>query len=110
MRKVTLIITAVGLLYAGCAKVDSQVVVQSISFTPDTLTIRAGKSIQLSPVFTPSAFSSIPVKWSSADTTVATISSQGFLNAVKPGKIWIKIQDKNSATAGKCYIIVQTVN
>lgn len=107
--KILGIIILLSIIVAGCVKEgeEAQVVLQSISFTPDTLKITAGRSVQLSPVFAPAVFSSIGVDWKSTDESVATISSGGYLAAKKAGKTWVSIKDKNSATVGKCYIIVE---
>lgn len=94
-------------MLSGCVGGNAQVVLQTISFAPETLQVNAGNSKQLNPIFNPTVFSSIAVEWSSTDGTVATISSTGYLYALKPGTTWIKIKDKNSATWGKCMVVVQ---
>ena len=106
MKNIFRIIFA-SIVIAGCTTNGAQVVLQTISFTPDTITMVAGNSRQLTPVFTPSVFSSIAVDWSSTDGALATVSSSGLLYAVKPGTVTVKIKDKNSATWGKCVVIIQ---
>ena len=95
------------LITSACTKGGAQVVLQGISFTPETLTVSVNSSTQLTPVFTPNAFSSIPVDWSSTDGSVVSVSSNGSINALNKGQAWVKIKDKYSATTGKCLVIVQ---
>ncbi|MBE9666202.1 Ig-like domain-containing protein [Mucilaginibacter boryungensis] len=96
------------LITSACTKGGAQVVLQGISFTPDTITVSVNCSMQLTPVFTPSVFSSIPVEWSSTDNSVVSVSSNGVLTTnLTKGQAWIKIKDKYSATTGKCLVIVQ---
>ena len=95
------------MLIAGCTTNGAQVVLQTISFTPDTITISANNGRQLTPVFTPSVFDGIAVDWSSTDGSLATVSSSGYVNAMKAGTVVIKIKDKNSSTWGKCVVIIQ---
>ncbi|GAB3927817.1 Ig-like domain-containing protein [Mucilaginibacter myungsuensis] len=95
-------------LIIGCTKEDgTEVVLKSISFKSDTLKVEAGRSVQLDPVFAPAVFSSIAVDWKSTDTSVASVTSDGYLAAKKTGKAWVSIKDKNSATGGKLCVIVQ---
>ncbi len=107
MRKILPGLALIIAVYIGCTKENPQVVLQKIAVTPDTLTITTGNNLQLVPVFTPSLFSSIPVVWSSADASIASVAADGTLNAIKPGIVWITVKDKNSATSGKCYVVVQ---
>lgn len=96
----------ISFLITSCVKQDAQVVLKSIQFTPDTLTFAVGTTKKLSPVFTPAAFSTIAVEWDSTDESVATLSPDGYLSVKKSGKIWVTVKDKNSATAGRAYIII----
>ena len=107
MRNILSLLAFLVIVFISCTKSDPQVVLKTIAIKPDTLTISAGNNLQLVPIFTPSLFSVIPVVWSSADTNVATVTADGTLYAVKTGMVWITIKDKNSATSGKCYVVVQ---
>ncbi len=94
------------LLTTACQKASTQVVLQTIKFQSETLTVSANTDIQLTPVFTPSIFSSIDVVWTTTDGAVLTIHPDHTIHANKAGSAWITVKDKNSATAGKCLIIV----
>jgi len=94
-------------LLSGCVANTAQIVLQSIIFDPDTLTVNAGNSVQLNPHFNPTVFNSIDVQWSSSNKNAATVSSTGLLYGVQKGTATITIKDKYSAKLGKCLIIVQ---
>jgi uncharacterized protein YjdB len=94
-------------LFVRCSTNGAQVVLQTISFKPDTVKMWSGNSVQLQPVFKPSVFSGIAVNWSLTDESVASVSPTGLLYAIQPGQVTVTIKDKNSATAGKCVVIVQ---
>lgn len=107
--KISLIILFLfGFLFTtSCTKSTTQVVLQKISFTPETLTVKSGTTVQLAPVFTPAVFSNIDVVWTSTNANTAYVSSTGDVSTFAPGTAWVSVKDKNSATAGKCLIIVQ---
>lgn len=105
--RIILLIGLIGLLSTGCAKSDTGVVLQSISFDDDEITLAPGNQIKLIPTFKPTTFSGIPVVWTSSDPTIITVIPDGTITALNRGKAWITIQDKNSATSGKCQVTVQ---
>lgn len=82
---------------AGGAKGDSgtkdeqnkEVVVNSISITPETMSICVGESQQLSVNFNPSNVSDKKVKWESSDETIATVSETGLVTTKKVGTVTI---------------------
>jgi uncharacterized protein YjdB len=92
---------------SACTKDGAQVVLQSISFDSNTKTVAVGGSQQLTPVFTPSVFSTISVEWVSTDNSIVAVSSNGIIQPLKKGEAWVKIKDHNSAITGKVLIIVQ---
>ncbi|QKJ30387.1 Ig-like domain-containing protein [Mucilaginibacter mali] len=94
------------LLTTACQKASTQVVLQTIKFQSETLNRAVGDNLQLTPIFTPSVFSSIDVVWSTSNDAVLTIQPDHTIHANKAGSAWITVKDKNSATAGKCLIIV----
>ena len=83
------------------------VVLQGISFKDSAIVVNAGTTTKLIPVFKPADFEGIPVVWSSSDPDMATVTAGGLLYAINRGTVWVTIQDKNSATSGKCVITIQ---
>lgn len=105
--KVLLLISLIGLLFFSCTKTDTGIVLQGISFKDSAIVISAGTTKRLIPVFKPAVFEGIPVVWSSSDPDMATVTPDGLLYAINRGTVWITIQDKNSATSGKCFVTIQ---
>lgn len=90
----------------SCQKADLQNVLQSISFQTETLNVKVGDSQTLSPVFTPSEFSTMPVVWSTGDASVVSVSQTGVIHASAVGSTWISVKDKNGSTKGKLVVVV----
>lgn len=91
----------------SCTKADTGVVLQGISFKDSAIVMNAGATKQLVPVFKPAVFEDIPVVWTSSDPDMATVTPDGLLSAINHGTVWITIQDKNSATSGKCFVTIK---
>lgn len=108
VKRLILIFLA-GLVLFSCTKSDTGVVLQSIYFSDhDTLvTINPGATMQLTPLFKPAVFNGIPVEFTSSDPAVVTVLPSGQVSAINRGKAWVTVKDQNSATAGKCHIVVQ---
>lgn len=95
------------MLTTSCQKGNTQVVLQKISFSSEKLNQAVGDQVHLTPLFTPSVFSSIDVTWTTTDDAVVSIMpGQATVVCKKPGTAWITVKDKNSATSGKCEIVV----
>ncbi|MFN8359143.1 MAG: Ig-like domain-containing protein [Candidatus Kapaibacterium sp.] len=63
------------------------VAVQSITLTTNTASMRTGDSLQLTATILPQNASNKSVTWSSATTTIATVSSNGMVKALSAGKV-----------------------
>jgi len=105
--RILLLIGLIGLLLVGCTKSDTGVLLQGISFQDSVVTVNAGTTIQLIPVFKPVDFTGIPVVWASSDPNMATVTPNGLVYTLNRGKVWVSIKDKNSSTTGKCHITIQ---
>lgn len=68
-----------------------------ITITPDTKKMVVGGTLQLEAGVTPSAASDA-VKWSSSNTSVATVSSTGLVKAKKAGRVKIAATSKVKPT------------
>ena len=68
---------------------------QSISVSEQSVTLLVGESTTIELIFMPSG-SSADVKWSSTDSTIATVDSEGNVKAVNQGSCTIMVQDKNN--------------
>ena len=79
----------------------------SISVTPSSCEMYVGDMVGLSVSFKPSGTTS-SVTWSSNNTSVATIGTAGYVNAVGPGSATITARTAEGLT-GNCYVTVHSV-
>lgn len=77
------------------AAVQADAQPQSISVSEQSVTLLVGESTTIELIFMPSG-SSADVKWSSTDSTIATVDSEGNVKAVNQGSCTIMVQDKNN--------------
>ena len=62
-------------------------------------TLTAGNAVQLEVVFTPTYVTDQRVTWSSSDPTVATVSEDGLLVAIRDGSVTVTAQTAGGKTA-----------
>lgn len=69
----------------------------SVGVSPSSSSLFVGESVSLSAVFYPSGTQS-SVTWQSSDNSVATVNSNGWVNAVGAGTAKISVQTENGLT------------
>ena len=79
----------------------------SIQLNPPTLTLAAGKTYQLEESIYPETAQQTEVTWTSSNTSVATVNSDGYVKALKNGTATITCKTINGKTA-KCKVTVRT--
>ena len=104
--------------YAPCAYVGKPIALTKITLaTPDELKVR-GSYATLNPVFTPSnaTYRGLSyLKWTSSDTSVATVDGNGRVYPVAPGKVTITVvatkntEDESDDLTATCEITVGIV-
>ena len=77
---------------------------QSIEIDPDKITLAEGNTYSLKAVFSPTGASS-KLAWSSENTTIATVNSNGIVTAKKVGTTKISVLTENELSA-KCEVTV----
>lgn len=83
--------TASGNLTASCT-LTITVPVTSVSISPTTFTVNIGSSKQLMATVVPSNATNKTVSWSSANTAIATVNSNGMVSGITAGSTTIRAQ------------------
>lgn len=84
--------------------------VESVTITPtETVTVNVGETQTLQAVISPENATNKSITWSSDNTSVATVSSEGVVTGKYPGSTIITARSDNGKSATK-YVFVSTVN
>lgn len=84
---------------------SSSKTIQNINFSPDSLTVKRGSSVQLVVNVTPKELSSSSFTWSSSDTNIASVDEKGLVKTISNGKVVITAKSNNGLLAN-CSITV----
>lgn len=86
----------------------SPIQVSSISVSPSSKSLYEGQHVDLTATISPSNATNKEVKWTSEDSRVATVNSNGRVTAVKAGTTIIKCTaEDGSKKSGECRITVE---
>lgn len=80
--------------------------VTGVSLSPSSLQLVSGESSQLTATVTPANASNPAVKWSSSDTSVATVDNSGLVTAVAPGTATITAETYDGGLTASCAVTV----
>ena len=86
----------------------STVSVTGVSINPSSLTLQVGKTATLSVEVAPSNASNKSVTWSSGNTSVASVSSDGVVTAKKVGTTTITVKTADGGKTATCSVTVQS--
>ena len=86
----------------------ANVPVESVSLTPSTLALEAGKSGTLTAAITPDNATNQAVTWTSSDTAVATVEN-GVVTAVGAGEAIITVTTADGGKTDACTVTVTAV-
>ena len=80
-------------------------VIESLKFNEDNVSIKKGNSLNLVVVVKPSELSSSKLTWTSSDSSVVTVDENGKITGIKEGTATITVKSSNGKTA-KCSVTV----
>ena len=86
--------------------VSSETPVTGVSLSKHSMTMNAGESTQLTASVLPSDASNKTVYWTSADTAIATVDSQGTVRAVGGGQTTITVTTADGGFTDTCTVNV----
>ncbi len=92
--------------FSVSCKVTVVVPVTGVSLNKTKLKLSMGASEQLVAEVKPSTATNKAVKWSSDDTSIATVSSSGVVKGVKAGTTKIRVKTKDGSFSAKCKVTV----
>ncbi|MDE6335407.1 MAG: Ig-like domain-containing protein, partial [Muribaculaceae bacterium] len=70
------------------------------------LTVEKGREATLVATYSPSDADPVNLEWTSSDTSIATVSSEGLVTCIKPGNAIITVKDTESGLTATCEVIV----
>ena len=82
---------------------------QKVKLNKTTLTLNDGKTYELTATVLPENATSKSVTWSSSNTKVVKVDSEGEVTAVDPGTAYIYCKAKDSGITAKCKVTVKAV-
>lgn len=80
------------------------VAVSGVAFEHGSESIEVGKTLQLAAYITPRNATNRKMRWTSANTAVATIDGYGMVTAVAPGKTVITVVTEDGRRTAECLI------
>ncbi len=83
------------------------VAVSGVSVSPDQVVMKAGQTQTLSATVTPTDASNKSVKWSSSNTSIATVSSSGVVEAIAEGVVTITVTTEDKGFTATANITVE---
>lgn len=93
---------------ATCTVTVTPILVSGISLSPSATNINTGASVTISATVTPSNADDKTVTWSSSNTAIATVSSNGVVTGVKAGSATITATAHDgSGVKGTCSVTVK---
>lgn len=75
-------------------KIEVITPIKTMSFTTTNSTVRVGKDLQLKLKVTPSDADVNTIKYTSSDESIATVSPNGIVTGIAPGKVTITLFDE----------------
>ncbi|MBR4748123.1 MAG: Ig-like domain-containing protein [Abditibacteriota bacterium] len=88
-------------------KVKVTISVTGVTLSKTSATLEVGKTLALTAAVVPSDAVNKAVKWTSYDTSIATVDADGKVKAIAPGTTNIKVKTKDGGFTAKCKIKVK---
>jgi uncharacterized protein YjdB len=89
-----------------CTVVVFSIPVTDVSVDPAEVTLNIGRTKRIKAVFEPSDASDKRVTWESNDTSVATVTSYGYVKAISPGSATITVTTNEGNFSDTCQVEV----
>lgn len=94
----------------SCTESDEgPIKVESVTLNKESITLTEGESFTLSAVVMPADAENKSVTWSSANTAIATVSSDGKVTAIAPGSTTITVKTVDGEKSDACSVTVNAM-
>lgn len=90
--------------------VAAPVKVTGVTLDKTATTLKSGESLALKATVAPADATNKNVSWSSNDTSVATVDSNGVVKAVAPGVAKITVATEDGSKTAQCVVTVEATN
>lgn len=100
--------STVNVVTLKCSQSASSKLPTAISLSPNELKLTEGKSLTISPSFTPSDSYS-PIKWESSDEAIATVSESGVVKGIDSGTATITATTENGLKSEAVVTVVPII-
>jgi uncharacterized protein YjdB len=91
-------------------EVNNPIAVTGVLLTPETAEVDEGANLQLTAVVQPADATNQQINWSSDNTAVATVDSNGLVSAISPGMATITVSTVDGGFTDTAVITVLEVN
>ena len=92
--------------YSASCNVKVVIPVTSVSLNKTSLTLNKGKTATLTSTISPSDATNKKVRWSSSNTSVATVDSNGLVKAINAGSSTITVTSDDGKYSASCNVKV----
>lgn len=90
--------------------VSGWISVTGVTIEPTNVSVKEGKTVQLSAQVMPENASDPSVTWKSSDNTVVTVSSTGLVTGIKAGTVTITVTAQDGGFVATCQVTVEKEN
>lgn len=104
--KIVCMMLLVACIITGCSSDDDEITLKGISLKQTSLMLTPGKTEALDVIFFPENAPNKSVVWNSSDESVATVSEQGVVTALKPGSAVVTVTADENGDKATCSVTV----
>lgn len=105
--KLCLVLGTAFMLFAqGCKKDKPDLSVKGIALSKTALTLKPAVTETLTFTIFPENASNKNVRWSTSDSTIATVNASGLITAIKPGNATITVTTEEANEKANCSVTV----
>ncbi len=106
MKKIIPIFMMILIMLGACSDEKDPIVVTGVTLNVNTLELKEGETALLEVTVSPADADNKNVTWSSSNTSVATIDSQGKVNVVGVGTTIITVKTEDGGKTATCTVTV----